>query len=319
MALELYLSRSLYLFGGVDFPAEDALVHVVGVPYDSTSSFRAGSREAPREIRWAAANIEFYSPRTGLDVESVPLHDHGDLAVAVEPRETLGRLRRVVEALVERYPGRGLVVLGGEHTITYGVLAGLGRDTCLLVMDAHLDMRDEYMGHRYSHATFLRRAVEDRVVEPRHVLHIGTRAFVAEEAVFARQRGIRGVSALRLLRAGLSEAIQSVSGLMGEGCRRLHISIDMDVFDPAYAPGVGNPEPEGLAPSHVLELLHAAVAAAAEKGLPVSLDVVEVSPPRDPGGVTSVLAAKLVVEYVAALAKTGGAVGAKLVGDPFSP
>ncbi len=86
MALELYLSRSLYLFGGVDFPAEDALVHVVGVPYDSTSSFRAGSREAPREIRWAAANIEFYSPRTGLDVESVPIHDHGDLAVAVEPR-----------------------------------------------------------------------------------------------------------------------------------------------------------------------------------------------------------------------------------------
>ena len=318
MALELYLSRSLYLFGGVDFPAEKALVHIIGAPYDSTSSFRAGSREAPREIRWAAANIEFYSPRSGLDVEAVAIHDHGDVAVAVNPLDMVERLRRVVTELRERYPGRGLVVLGGEHTITYGVLAGLGRGTCLLVMDAHLDMRDEYMGHRYSHATFLRRALEDGLVEPTHVLHVGARAFVAEEASFSRGLGVRGVTALEVLRKGPGAVLQELEGLLGEGdCQRLHVSIDMDVFDPAYAPGVGNPEPEGLAPTHVLDILHAVVSGAAGKGLPVSLDVVEVSPPHDPGGVTSVLAAKLVVEYVAALAKTCGGCAARQVESPF--
>ncbi len=297
---ELYLSRASLLFGGVDADPASARVVVLGVPYDATSSYRAGSREAPRAIREAAANIEFFSPRVGLDIEKVSIHDAGDVVALVDPVSMVDVVSKVVAELYS--PEQLLVVLGGEHTITYGVLRGLleaGQSPCLLVFDAHLDMRDEYMGHRFSHACVTRRIVED-LLNPNRVTVVGSRAYVAEEEEFAQRHGIVHVDVLSLRRRGYNVAANAISQLLHSGCTHLHISVDMDGFDPSYAPGVANPEPEGLTVSEVLDMLHDTIRWATERGITTSLDVVEVSPPYDPSGVTSILAAKVVVEYIAA-------------------
>lgn len=297
---DLYLSRAPLLFGGVDTDPASAHVVVLGVPYDATSSYRAGSRAAPRAIREAAANIEFFSPRVGLDIEKVPIHDAGDVAAVIDP---VGMVDVVSKVVAELYsPKQLMVVLGGEHTITYGIVRGLldtGQRPCLLIFDAHLDMRDEYMGHRFSHACVTRRIVED-LLSPSHVTLVGSRAYVAEEEDFARRHRITRVDVLGLRRRGYSVAANAISQLLHSGCTHLHISVDMDGFDPSYAPGVANPEPEGLTVSEVLDMLHDAVRWAAERGVSTSLDVVEVSPPYDPSGITSILAAKVIVEYIAA-------------------
>ncbi len=302
----LYLSRAPLYFGGVEpvEPRRAALI-VMGVPYDATSSYRPGSREAPRAIRWAAANIEFYSPRARLDIEQMPIADLGDLAVAVEPDEAVKRLAAVMEDVAGLAHGRLIAAIGGEHTITLGLVRGLeaaGLKTCLLVLDAHLDLRDSYMDERLSHACVMRRISEE--IGPR-LVYYGTRAYVGEEARYADEKGIVHLDAVTPegLPPSPMEVARRLRGLVEAAeCKHLHVSIDMDAFDPAYAPGVGNPEPEGLTPREVLQLLHLVAELVAKENLTTSMDVVEVSPPYDPSGITSALAAKTVVEYAAALA-----------------
>jgi len=299
--LGLYLSPASLYFGGVQAEPSEAEVVVAGLPYDSTSSYRPGTRFAPAAIRQAAANIEFYSPRKGIDIEHVKIHDFGDVVVVTDARKQLDIIARVVGELLGHYRGATPVFIGGEHTVTYGIVRGLAgvAPSCLLVLDAHLDMRSEYMGDPYSHACVVRRIAEDGLAE--RIVVVGTRAYVKEEAVFAHERGIPHIDSLRIIRGGVGVAIDEVKRMLKECSGRLHISIDMDVYDPAYAPGVGNPEPEGLTPTHVFDILHVVVGEALNRGLALSLDVVEANPLVDSAGITSVLAAKTIVEFIAAL------------------
>jgi len=273
---------------------------VLGVPYDGTTSWRSGAREAPQAIRVAAANIEFYSLRLDVDVEEVPIADVGDLAVSFDVKETLRRVSTVVYELLQMLNKQLLVVLGGEHTITLGVFEGLmkaGLDPCLLVFDAHLDCRDEYMGSRLTHATFARRLVEAYGYD--RTFHLGTRAVCREEIEFARHKNIRYLTSFETRFLGLREVARRVlTWLKQSPCKTLYVSVDMDVYDPAYAPGVSTPEPDGLEPWMMLELLDHIVLHSL-KPL-VAVDVVEVSPPYDTSEITSVLAARTIVELIAA-------------------
>ena len=297
---ELYLNPTPSCFGGSCVEKSKARIYVLGVPYDGTVSWRPGAREAPQAIRVAAANIEFYSLRLDVDVEEIPIADVGDLAISFDVKETLKRLSTVVYELTQTLDKQLLVVLGGEHTITLGVFEGLmkaGLDPCLLVFDAHLDYRDECMGSRLTHATFARRLVEAYGYD--RTFHLGTRAVCREEIEFARHKNIRYLTSFEMRFLGLREVARRVlTWLKQSPCKTLYISVDMDAYDPAYAPGVSTPEPDGLEPWMVLELSDYIVLHS-PKPL-VAVDVVEVSPPHDASDITSVLAARTVVELIAA-------------------
>ncbi|MEB3851836.1 MAG: agmatinase [Desulfurococcales archaeon] len=286
-------------FGGYLPERARSIYSLVGVPFDSTSSYRSGQRWGPRAIREASAFIEFTSLHAGLDVEEVPIYDEGDVGVVHgDARETLRRVSAATRALAGE--GRRLIVLGGEHTVTYGVLEGLasalGRTPCLVVLDAHFDLRGDYLGNPYSHACVMRRVLER--LHPPRVYYVGVRGFAREELELASSReGVAYSTSLDVERLGEANVAARVKRFLGE-CGSVYLSVDLDFLDPSQAPGVGNPEPGGLTFREALNLIHAIV----DERL-VGFDVVELAPPHDPAGLTAVVAAKLVVEVVAAHAR----------------
>ena len=296
---DLYLSRASMVFGGVEVPPSKAVAIIVGIPYDFTSSYRPGSRFGPQAIRAAAANIEFYSLRASRDVDDYGISDLGDIMLPINPRDALRRIEEVVYETMASHKDKLLLSLGGEHTITIATYAAskrINNSTCLLVFDAHFDLRDQYMEDPYSHACVLRRIIEK--YGPGNVMVIGVRAFSREELEYARRKGVEYVTPIDIRLLGVRGVINKVHRWLDKNnCNNLYVSIDMDVFDPAYAPGVGNPEPEGLAPWQLYDILYKAVL---ESGTDIlAADIVEVSPPHDCNGITSILAAKTAVELIA--------------------
>ena len=289
---ELYTGITECYFG-TQKRFENPLYTILGVPFDSTSSYKAGQRFAPCEIRRASFNIEWNSLLVDeAYLYDVPLEDIGDLAVVHgDQHATLERLAGVIEELVgeNRIP----VVLGGEHLITYGVVKGLrqaGMNPCMVVFDAHFDLRNEYLGLSLSHATVMRR-IHERFVPPL-IHYIGVRGWEKEEIDYARSRSeIYYETSLTVKRIGPANIAARLRGTLSE-CDQVYLSIDMDVFDPSYAPGVANPEALGLSPTDVLLILYEL---ASDERL-AGLDLVEVTPTYDPSGITSILASKLLVE-----------------------
>ncbi|MCJ7721564.1 agmatinase [Candidatus Bathyarchaeota archaeon] len=282
---ELFVSPSP-VFSGSQRSFEEAKYVVLGVPFDVTSTYRSGAKFAPLAIRDASQNVECYSFRTGVDVEELKIHDLGDLHVAADVELTLGRLALVAQDLfeAEKVP----VFIGGEHTITLGVMRSL-KDVAVVSFDAHLDLRDDYLGLSVSHTTFMRRIKED--VNPSKILEIGTRAVCREELDYAKEAGIDYLTAHQIRKDGVKKTAEKIKGVLG-GCEKVYVTIDMDVLDPAFVPAVPNPEPEGLDTATLLDLLEAVC----ERRV-VGFDVVEVAPHYDQG-VTATQATKVIFEVL---------------------
>jgi len=289
---ELFVSPSP-VFAGSQLSFEESRYVVLGVPFDVTSTYRSGSRFAPLAIRDASLNIEGYSFRTQTSIEDIKIHDLGDLHVAGDAELTLGRLALVTQELVdaEKVP----VFIGGEHTITLGVLRSLGKNVAVVSFDAHLDLRDDYLGLSLSHTTFMRRIKED--VKPAKILEIGTRAVCKEELDYAKEAEVDYLTAHQIRKDGAQKTIEAISCIL-EGYEKVYITIDMDVLDPAYVPAVQNPEPEGLDISTLLDILEHIC----DRRV-VGLDLVEVAPHYDKG-VTATQAAKILFEALCCLEKT---------------
>ena len=168
---ELYCSPQI-CFGGYRSAYEDSDYVILGIPFDYTSTFRSGARFAPNQIRIASLNIETYSLRFGLDAEDLRVTDVGDLDVSGDVEETLRRIRRVVKDFIA--DGKLPIFIGGEHTLTLGSVKAFEGEVGVVCFDAHLDLRDDYLGLRVSHATFMRRICES--IGPENVLIIGARA-----------------------------------------------------------------------------------------------------------------------------------------------
>jgi len=286
----LYLVENAGYFGGYRPRRDSTRLSLVGVPFDSTSSFRPGQRFAPGEIRRASMYIEFNSLRTGVDFEAIGVYDEGDVAVVHgDAAATVSRVSDVVSQILDE--SRIPVLLGGEHTVTLGALRSLrGYAPCVLWIDAHMDLRDEYLGFKLGHASVLRRALEEG--SARSAFVFGVRGFSREEVDWARLSGVEFITSREAENTSVARmSLMIKRWLAGTGCGGLYVSVDMDVFDPCYAPGVGNPEPEGVSPGLVFDVLAEVI----DDRL-LGFDVVEVSPPFDPSGITSVLAAKTVVE-----------------------
>jgi agmatinase len=282
--LDLYTSRAA-TFGGTQREYADADYVVVGVPFDATSSFRPGSRFAPSAIREASLNIEEYSFRTGVDLEELKICDAGDLHVLGDLHETLRRLRLVTKEILgnNKIP----VFLGGEHTITLGAVKGAGNRLAVLCFDAHLDLRNEYMGQSVCHATVMRRISE--ASEILKTVMVGTRAVCREELEYAEKQGIHYVTSQRIMQLGTEVTSKEINNLLS-GYSKVYLSIDMDVLDPACAPAVQTPEPEGLSTSMLLEILFGTLGQQI-----VALDIVEATPHYDMG-ITAIQAAKIIGE-----------------------
>lgn len=275
-------------FSGYSKPLEEARYVVIGVPFDHTSTFRSGSRFGPSAIRAASLNIETYSLRTRVDIESVPIHDAGDLHIVDDASETLRRLRVVTRDVLSA--GKMPVCIGGEHTITLGAVQSLPKNVGVISFDAHGDLRDEYGGGKLSHATVLRRISE--VVGTEGIFVCGVRALCKEEVDFIQKERIQHLTPWRLRELGVEKAAESLRQFLGK-FQHTYLTIDSDVLDPAFCPGVANPEFDGLTPS---ELTHLVSTVAGERL--IGFDLVEVCPNYDLG-VSAVAGSRLIFEVIA--------------------
>lgn len=283
--LDLLVSPSL-VFGGYQREFKDADYVVLGVPFDVTSTYRSGARFAPIAIREASLNIDTYSFRSGIDLEDLKICDVGDLHISGGVIETLKRVESVCQCILKE--GKMPVIMGGEHTITFGAAKSVGSDLAIVSFDAHLDLRDEFRGERISHATFLRRINEE--VKPKKIVVVGARAVCREELKYASEAGnIKYITSQRILREGVDDALRDIRGFLYD-CDKLYITVDMDALDPSFAPAVQNPEPEGISPTMLLDML----LEICDNRLTI-FDLVEVTPHYD-NGVTAVVAARIMFE-----------------------
>jgi len=277
-------------FTGISSTYDKSHFVFFGVPYDKTSTYKAGSRFAPGALRDVSANMELYSVRSDVDLEKIAVHDWGDVDILEDLVKTLGRVNSVCSELLEA--NKIPIMVGGEHSITKAATDALPEDTGLVSFDAHLDLRDEFLGEKLSHATFMRRASER--LGSNHIMEVGTRAFSKSELDFARKSGVTMITPQDLRKTGLPKTAQRIRGFLSQFSHS-YVTVDIDVLDPAFAPGVGNPEPDGLSTDELLTLVDASMS-----GNTVGLDLVEVSPQLD-SGQTAAVGVKVIFEAIAAL------------------
>ena len=288
---DLYINPKPLTFGGFNWSREKTLVSFIGVPFDSTTTYKPGSRFGPDHVRIASRNIELYSLRNQIDLEVHGIYDEGDIAtVPGDVEKTLDRVEKVAREISS--DKRLYIFMGGEHTITYGLVKGFYRKNLgLLVFDAHLDLRDEYLGLRYSHATVMKRVSE--LLGSGSIFYIGVRAVSREELNEAARLAHEYITMHSLKRIGLREVIKRFLR-WSERFDYIYVSIDIDALDPSVAPGVGTPEPEGLSSWEFLELLNDVLSSKV-----VGVDIVEYNPLNDPSEITAMLISRIIVEISA--------------------
>lgn len=280
---------------------DGAAVAILGAPFDSGVSYRPGARFGPGAVRAASKLLRPYHP--ALDVHPWEAHqvaDAGDAAInPFRIEAAVEGIEAAALATLER--ARRVVTIGGDHTIALPLLRAVNarHGSCALVhFDAHLDTWDTYFGASYTHGTPFRRAAEEGILDTQRSLHVGIRgplysgADLDEDAAL----GYRVISTAEIARDGVAAAIERVRERVGEG--PVYVSVDIDVLDPAHAPGTGTPEPGGLTTRELQELLRGL------DGLPIAgADVVEVSPPYDHAELTALAAAQVAYELLALLAR----------------
>jgi agmatinase len=294
-----------------DLAGVDAAVY--GIPYDTATSYRTGPRFGPEAIRSASALLRPYNPALGVNVvEALSIVDYGDLPVSPGDTErTYGQIEAALAPLLDA--GVFPLALGGDHSVTLAELRALasrqpaafprGNEPLALVqLDAHGDTWDEYFGQRFFHGTTFKRALEEGLIDPAVSVQAGLRGslYGAEDLESARELGFAVVPCdqLRTLEPGGFAAL--VRTRVGD--RPVFLSFDIDVLDPAFAPGTGTPEVGGLSTSEALAFVRSL------RGINiVGADVVEVSPPYDgPGQQTALAAANIAYEILSLRALTQG-------------
>lgn len=293
--VELFVSQP-NVFSGIQRSFEEANYVLFGIPFDVTSTYRTGARFGPSAIRQASLNIETYSFRSGLDIEDLLLHDAGDLHVSADPKKTVDMIDLVVADILAA--GKMPVALGGEHTVTLGIAKGLGTKagkTAIVSFDAHLDLRCEFLGLDLSHTTFMQLISEE--VKPARIIEVGTRSVCKDELAYAKKAGISFITSQEIIKIGSEQIIKNLKNELVP-YDNVYLTVDMDVLDPAFAPAVQNPEPEGISTTALLDI----VCALCDRRV-IGFDVLEVVPMYDQG-VSAVVAAKVIFEMLCQLEKS---------------
>ena len=278
-----------------DLAGVDGLAY--GIPFDTATSYRTGSRFGPEAIRSASALLRPYNPALDVDVvETLSLVDYGDVPVSPGDTErTYAQVEAALAPVVEA--GVFAAAMGGDHSVTLAELRVLAREhgpLALVQLDAHGDTWDEYFGQRYFHGTTFKRAVEEGLLEPRASVQAGMRGslYGAGDLQEARDLGFTVLSTDELRDLGAD----AYGVLVREkaGSRPVFVSFDVDFLDPAVAPGTGTPEVGGFSTAEALAFVRSL------RGLALAgCDVVEVSPPYDgPGQQTALAAANVLYELL---------------------
>jgi len=280
------------LFADANSDYKKARYVICGVPFDGTSSFRLGSRLAPQEMRAASYNFETYRSFFDIDLADVRIYETGDLKVATTIDETL----ELISVQAEKYvrDGKIPIMLGGEHSLTFPFVNACKQkypDIGFVVLDAHMDMREEYNGEKNSHACISRHIIEDIT---KKYASVGIRSGSREEYEYVRENNIKVFSAEDVISNGIKSVIEDIQkDIRGP----IYLSVDMDAIDPAYAPALGTPEPYGITPRDAREVISCLAPQI------VGFDLVEIAPEYDSGG-TALLGAKLVRDFIAASVRT---------------
>ncbi len=281
--VDLYMNKSpLITSSGAD---SEPVATVFGVPFDATHSYKPGCRFGPDAIRDSFNNIEVFHPEFQIDLEAVNIEDLGNTSHTVVASEMIDMMKKITTELVAKQ--RQLFILGGEHSITYGSYTSFPKETGYVVFDAHYDLRDEFAGTKLSHASYLRRIIEERGSE--NILHVGARAFVGQELEFLKENNVKTISD-KAIREGkgpqlLKDHVSTFNSV--------YSSFDLDVLDPAFAPGVGNPEAIGISSRELFDMIHSF-----EETKITGVDIVELNPYHDNGSTAS-LAAKIISTMIA--------------------
>jgi agmatinase len=290
-------------------PAElaGADVVVMGAPVDDFVTHRPGARFGPRAIRTGAdAGGEPKMPHMDLGIDpfdSLTIVDHGDAEVVPgDGRAGHAAIRRMVDGVLDA--GAIPVVLGGDHSISYPDVSAVAArytsgELAVVQFDTHTDTATENWGVKEAHGTPFRRLVDEGLISGNRLVQIGLRGYWPgkEEFDWARAQGVRWHRMEEVIDRGIDRVIDDVLEEI-EGAEAVWLSVDIDVLDPAFAPGTGTPEPGGM---NTRELLRAVRRLVLARGM-AGMDVVEVSPPYDHGDITAIAANRVVLEALSALA-----------------
>ncbi|MDO5733588.1 MAG: agmatinase [Eubacteriales bacterium] len=283
--MDLENRPSIPRFCGFTHEYEAAEWVIFGAPFDGTTSFRPGTRFAPERMRVESWGLESYSPYQDRDLEEILVHDAGDLELPFgNPERALELIEDYTKELLQdaKHP----VMIGGEHLLTLATVRAVHErypDLELLHLDAHTDLRKQYLGERLSHANVIRLIAE--FIEPAKIHSFGIRSGLKEEFDFARQNMDFNPFSIR----GMGEKLKALK----ESAAPVYLTLDLDVLDPSVFPGTGTPEPGGPDFRELLtELLSL-------RGLNlVGFDLMELSPPWDESGISTAAAAKLLRELL---------------------
>ena len=274
-------------------------VAIVGIPFDSGVSYRPGARFGPGHVREASRLLRPYNPANGVSpFASQQVVDAGDFAAnPFNIEEAIVSIEKSHRDLSEKV--KKIVTIGGDHTITLPILRSLYKQhgrISVIHFDAHLDTWDSYFGADYTHGTTFRRASEEGLLDPEGCMHIGIRGplYSAKDLVNDNAVGFQIFSSIEFQDLGVQEAIKKMISRVSN--RPVYVSIDIDVLDPAHAPGTGTPEAGGLTSRELLALIRSTA------GLNiVGADVVEVAPAYDFSQITGIVASHVLYELICAL------------------
>ncbi len=274
-------------FLGCDKPYDKADTVIFGAPFDSTTSYRPGTRFASRTMRAESYALETYSPYLDADVEDLFVHDGGDLELCFgDTRTALGAIEEKAAQILA--DGKRPLMIGGEHLVTLGAVRAAAKkhpDLHVIHFDAHTDLREDYLGATLSHATVMRR-VWDSLGDGR-IYQFGIRSGLKEE--FEWGKAHTNLHAFDF--GGLEDAVNKLKG------KPVYLTIDLDVLDPSVFPGTGTPEPGGVSFMQLLEAMYAVC-----KPLNiVACDLNELSPVYDPSGISTAAALKILRELLLAM------------------
>ena len=281
--VDLFMNSNPLLTGANE--DADPVATVFGVPFDATHSYKPGCRFGPDAIRDSFNSIEIFHPKFGLDLEAVRIEDLGNLRHTVVASEMQDMVKKVTTELVAKQ--KQLFILGGEHSITYGSYTSFPKETGYVVFDAHYDLRDQFADISLSHASYLRRVVEERGSD--NILHVGARAFVQEELEFLKEHNIKIISDKEIRDGKGPQLLKDHVSTFDT----VYSSFDLDVVDPGFAPGVGNPEAVGVTSRELFDMMDSL-----QETKVIGADIVELNPYHDNGSTAS-LAAKIMSTLIA--------------------
>ncbi len=272
-------------------------VAIVGIPFDSGVTYRPGARFGPAHVRQSSRLLRPYNPSLNIEpFKHQQVVDAGD--IACNPFDIDDAISQIEAGVIHlTREGQRLVALGGDHTISLPILRAMKKlhgPVALVHFDAHLDTWPTYFGAPYTHGTPFRRAAEEGLFVPQQSAHVGIRGslYGTDDLDEDAAMGFRMINCLEVDRLGIPAIVERLREQVGD--LPTYLSIDIDVLDPAFAPGTGTPETAGLNSRELMALVRGFLGANIVGG-----DVVEVSPPYDHAEITGIVAANLAYEYVA--------------------